>query len=104
MRQLFDLACQMRGCVIEPVLTCDYFATLYQFLLHTPEAITISSAFTLLNATQTQHLVLREMGVDQLSQRTLQLQRVSGRQRNAALSPFLAFLQQRLNAIAAGLA
>jgi len=90
--------------VIEPVLTCDYFATLYQFLLNTPEAITISSAFTLINATQTQHLVLREMGVDQLSQRTLQLQRVSGRQRNAALSPFLAFLQQRISAIAAGLA
>jgi len=103
-RQLFDLACQMRGCVIEPVLTCDYFATLYQFLLTTPEAITISSAFTLFNATQTQQLVLREMGVDQLSQRTLQLQRVSGRQRNAALSPFLAFLQQRISAIAAGLA
>jgi len=102
-RQLFDLACQMRGCVIEPVLTCDYFATLYHFLLSTPEAITISSAFTLLNETQ-RDLVLREMGVDQLSQRTLQLQRVSGRQRNAALSPFLSFLQQRLNEIAAGLA
>jgi len=101
-RQLFDLACQMRGCVIEPVLTCDYFATLYQFLLNTPDAITISSAFTLLNAAQ-QDLVLREMGVDQLSQRTLQLQRVSGRQRNAALSPLLTFLQQRLNQIAAEL-
>lgn len=102
-RQLFDLACQMRGCVIEPVLTCDYFATLYQFLLNTPNAITISSAFTLLNASH-QDLVLRDTGVDQLSQRTLQLQRVSGRQRNAALSPFLLFLQQRLNQIAAQLA
>ena len=95
-RQLFDLSCQMNDCVVEPVLTCDYFAALYHFLLHTPQAVTICSAFTLLFAGETQNLVLRSMGVDQLSQRTLQLQTVSGRQRNAALTLFLEFLQQRL--------
>jgi DNA-binding transcriptional LysR family regulator len=95
-RQLFDLSCQMNDCVVEPVLTCDYFATLYHFLLHTPQAVTICSAFTLLFERDTQNLVLRSMGVDQLSQRTLQLQTVSGRQRNAALTLFLQFLQQRL--------
>jgi DNA-binding transcriptional LysR family regulator len=95
-RQLFDLSCQMNDCVVEPVLTCDYFATLYHFLLHTPQAVTICSAFTLLFERDAQNLVLRSMGVDQLSQRTLQLQTVSGRQRNAALTLFLAFLQQRL--------
>ncbi|MGD9424817.1 LysR family transcriptional regulator [Pantoea sp. NSTU24] len=95
-RQLFDLSCQMNDCVVEPVLTCDYFAALYHFLLHTPQAVTICSAFTLLFAGETQNLVLRSMGVDQLSQRTLQLQTVSGRQRNAALTLFLQFLQQRL--------
>jgi len=95
-RQLFDLSCQMNDCVVEPVLTCDYFATLYHFLLHTPQAVTICSVFTLLFERDAQNLVLRSMGVDQLSQRTLQLQTVSGRQRNAALTLFLAFLQQRL--------
>jgi DNA-binding transcriptional LysR family regulator len=95
-RQLFDLSCQMNDCVVEPVLTCDYFATLYHFLLHTPQAVTICSAFTLLFERDTQNLVLRSMGVDQLSQRTLQLQTVSGRQRNAALTLFLQFLQERL--------
>ena len=95
-RQLFDLSCQMNDCVVEPVLTCDYFATLYHFLLHTPQAVTICSAFTLLFERESQSLVLRSLGVDQLSQRTLQLQTVSGRQRNAALTLFLEFLQQRL--------
>ncbi|PEI05674.1 LysR family transcriptional regulator [Pantoea agglomerans] len=95
-RQLFDLSCQMNDCVVEPVLTCDYFATLYHFLLHTPQAVTICSAFTLLFERESQNLVLRSLGVDQLSQRTLQLQTVSGRQRNAALTLFLGFLQQRL--------
>lgn len=95
-RQLFDLSCQMNDCVVEPVLTCDYFAALYHFLLHTPQAVTICSAFTLLFERETQNLVLQSMGVDQLSQRTLQLQTVSGRQRNAALTLFLQFLQQRL--------
>lgn len=95
-RQLFDLSCQMNDCVVEPVLTCDYFATLYHFLLHTPQAVTICSAFTLLLERESRNLVLRSMGVDQLSQRTLQLQTVSGRQRNAALTLFLDFLQQRL--------
>ncbi len=98
-RQLFDLSCQMNGSVIEPVLTCDYFSTLYHFLLHTPQAVTISSAFTLLFESEKQGLVLRSMGVDQLSQRTLQLQTVSGRQRSAALNIFLLFLQQRLTEI-----
>lgn len=95
-RQLFDLSCQMNDCVVEPVLTCDYFATLYHFLLHTPQAVTICSAFTLLFERESRNLVLRSMGVDQLSQRTLQLQTVSGRQRNAALTLFLQFLQHRL--------
>ncbi|WP_243077894.1 LysR family transcriptional regulator [Pantoea sp. MQR6] len=95
-RQLFDLSCQMNGSVVEPVLTCDYFSTLYNFLLHTPQAVTICSAFTLLFRQEKPQLVLRSMGVDQLSQRTLQLQTVSGRQRSAALNLFLTFLQQRL--------
>ena len=65
-------------------------------MLHTPQAVTICSAFTLLFERESQNLVLRSLGVNQLSQRTLQLQTVSGRQRNAALTQFLAFLQQRL--------
>ncbi|MFH8134571.1 LysR family transcriptional regulator [Pantoea osteomyelitidis] len=97
-RQLFDLSCQMRGSVIEPVLTCDNFSTLYHFLLHTPQAVTICSAFTVLSEAQAHGLIMKSMGVDQLSQRTLQLQTVSGRKRSAALNLFLRFITEQMNA------
>lgn len=97
-RQLFDLSCHMRGSVIEPVLTCDNFSTLYHFLLHTPQAVTICSAFTVLSEAQAHGLIVKSMGVDQLSQRTLQLQTVSGRKRSAALNLFLNFITEQMNA------
>lgn len=97
-RQLFDLSCHMRGSVIEPVLTCDNFSTLYHFLLHTPQAVTICSAFTVLSEAQAHGLIVKSMDVDQLSQRTLQLQTVSGRKRSAALNLFLSFITEQMNA------
>lgn len=97
-RQLFDLSCHMSGSVIEPVLTCDNFSTLYHFLLHTPHAVTICSEFTVRYEAQAQGLIVKSMGVDQLSQRTLQLQTVSGRKRSAALDLFLEFITGQMNA------
>jgi hypothetical protein len=44
-------------------------------------------------------LILRSVGIDQLSQRTLQLQTQSGRPRSAALNVFLSFLLQQLDAL-----
>lgn len=97
-RQLFDLSCQMSGSIVEPVLTCDSFSTLYHFLCHTPLAITLCSPFTLMYSTKANGLIMKSTGVGQLNQRTLQLQTVAGRPRNAALNLFIAFLTQRLNA------
>lgn len=98
-RQLFELASHMSGNLIEPVITCDTFSTLFQFLLRTPLALTICSAFTVLQEAETHGLVLRSVGIDQLSQRNLQLQAQSGRPRSAALNVFLAFLQQQLSVL-----
>lgn len=98
-RQLFELASHMSGNLIEPVITCDTFSTLFQFLLRTPLALTICSAFTVLQEAETHGLVLRSVGIDQLSQRNLQLQALSGRPRSAALNVFLAFLQQQLSVL-----
>ena len=98
-RQLFELASHMSGNLIEPVITCDTFSTLFQFLLRTPLALTICSAFTVLQEAETHGLVLRSVDIDQLSQRNLQLQAQSGRPRSAALNVFLAFLQQQLSAL-----
>ncbi|MDC7862922.1 LysR family transcriptional regulator [Pantoea ananatis] len=98
-RQLFELASHMSGNLIEPVVTCDNFSTLFQFLLHTPLAVTICSAFSVIQEAEAHGLVLRSVGIDQLSQRNLQLQVPSGRPRSAALEVFLAFARQRLNAL-----
>ena len=98
-RQLFELASHMSGHVIEPVLTCDNFSTLFHFLLRTPLAVTICSRFTLPEEAQQHGLVMRAVNIDQLSQRTLQLQMPSGRHRSAALNLFLTFLQQQLSAL-----
>lgn len=98
-RQLFELASHMNGSLIEPVMTCDTFSMLFQFLLRTPQAVTICSAFTVLQEAETHGLILRSVGIDQLSQRTLQLQTQSGRPRSAALNVFLSFLLQQLDAL-----
>ncbi|WP_336767600.1 LysR family transcriptional regulator [Pantoea endophytica] len=98
-RQLFELASHMNGSLVEPVMTCDTFSMLFQFLLRTPQAVTICSAFTVLQEAETHGLILRSVGIDQLSQRTLQLQTQSGRPRNAALNVFLTFMLQQLDAL-----
>lgn len=98
-RQLFELASHMNGSLVEPVMTCDTFSMLFQFLLRTPQAVTICSAFTVLQEAETHGLILRSVGIDQLSQRTLQLQTQSGRPRRAALNVFLTFLLQQLDAL-----
>ncbi|WP_210504553.1 LysR family transcriptional regulator, partial [Pantoea ananatis] len=58
-RQLFELASHMSGNLIEPVVTCDNFSTLFQFLLHTPLAVTICSAFSVIQEAEAHGLVLR---------------------------------------------
>ncbi|PYG51878.1 DNA-binding transcriptional LysR family regulator [Pantoea sp. AG1095] len=98
-RQLFELASHVNGSLVEPVMTCDTFSILFQFLLRTPQAVTICSAFTVLQEAETHGLILRSVGIDQLSQRTLQLQTQSGRPRSAALNVFLTFMLQQLDAL-----
>lgn len=95
-RQLFDLSCQMNGTFIEPVLTCNNFSTLYAFLQQNPLAITLCSPFTVLFQHAGLNLALRSLGIDQLTQRTLQVQTVTGRQRSAALNLFLAYACEEL--------
>lgn len=99
-RQLFELASHMRGQLIEPVMTCDNFSTLFHFLLRTPLAVTICSAFTVIHEVETHGLALRAVAIDQLNQRHLQLQTPSGRPPGAALQLFLHFLNAQLDALA----
>ncbi len=96
-RQLFDLSCQMSGTFIEPALTCNNFTTLYSFLQQNPLAVTLCSPFTVHYQGKEHGMVLRSLGIDQLTQRTLQVQTVSGRQPSAALNLFLAFVCEQLS-------
>ncbi|HDJ1440269.1 TPA: LysR family transcriptional regulator [Serratia rubidaea] len=96
-RQLFDICCQMSGTFIEPVLTCDNFAALFNFLQVSPRAVAICSQFTVLPLLQKQPITIKSFGVDQLSQRTLQLQLPPGRQRSAALQLFVDFVSETLS-------
>lgn len=95
-RQLFDLSCQMSGTFIEPVLTCSNFSMLYSFVQQDPLAITLCSPFTVPCQAKEHGMLLRSLGIDQLTQRALQVQTVSGRQQSAALSLFLKFVCEQL--------
>lgn len=86
----------MCGTFIEPAITCNNFSTLYTFLQQNPLAVTICSQFTVLYQARGHGLALRSMGIDQLTQRTLQVQTVNGRPRSAALNLFLAFVSEQL--------
>lgn len=95
-RQLFDLTCRMSGTFVEPALTCNNFSTLYQFLLQTPTAITICSQFTVMYQAVEHGLMLKSVGAEQLSQRSLQVQTAIGRKPGTALTLFLAFVRHEL--------
>lgn len=96
LRQLFDLACGMSGTFIEPALTCNLFSAHYNFILHTPQAITLCSPFTVMYQAVEHNLTLKALGVDQLTQRTLQIQTPPVSQRSAALSLFIQFISTEI--------
>lgn len=89
--QLFDLSCRMNGIFLEPALSCNRFSTLYEFMLSTPQSILACSHFSVMFNAHRDGLVLKSINIEQLSQRTLQLQTPAGRHRSAALSQFIDF-------------
>lgn len=95
-RQLFDLSCRMSGTFLEPAFSCNNFSGLYHFVLHTPQALTLCSHFTLLFRARQDGMRLRNLNISQLSQRTLQLQTPAGLRPSAALKLLLAFLQEEI--------
>lgn len=95
-RQLLDLSCRMSGTFLEPVLCCNNLAALYYFILNTPGAITACSHFSLFYKAKEQQIRLKETDVEQLNQRSLQIQTMVGQRHSAALQCFLDFLQTEL--------
>lgn len=94
--QLFDLSCRMSGIFLEPALSCNRFSTLYDFMLNTPGAILACSHFSVLFKARSDGLAMKSVNIEQLSQRSLQLQTQAGRRRSAALGQFIQFSSELL--------
>lgn len=94
-RQLFDIACSNRQVTFDPVLVCDQFETLLNFVLE-GGGLSIAGAASVHHRQQQGQLhyaVLREPG---MQARTIQVQTLAGRQLSQAMSAFLALLKRRL--------
>lgn len=95
-RQLFDLACRMEGTLLEPALTCNNFSTLYQFMLDTPQAVTITSQYSVLYRAQVEPVRLKAVMVEQMNQRTLQILTQAGKRQTMAQRMLVAFIIEQL--------
>ncbi|KGD76664.1 LysR family transcriptional regulator [Tatumella morbirosei] len=95
-RQLFDLSCQMNGVFIEPTITCNNFGSLYHFLTLNPLTVTLCSRYSLLYHPAGHPLAVRSLAINALTQRTLQIHLLPGRQQSAALKLFLGFITDQL--------
>ncbi|TEA69454.1 LysR family transcriptional regulator [Allopusillimonas ginsengisoli] len=93
-RQLFDIACSNRQIVLEPVLECNRFETLFNFVQY-GGGLTIASAVSVINRKQRDPLLcikLREPGMI----RSIQIQTLAGRRLPELVCAFIKLLEQRL--------
>ncbi|PKB89893.1 LysR family transcriptional regulator, partial [Ewingella americana] len=95
-RQLFDLSCRMSGIFLEPAVSCNRFSTPYDFMVQTPGAIAACSHFSIMYKARRDNLRVKPVNIEQLSQRTLQLQSPAGKRRSASLSQFIEFIRDEL--------
>jgi DNA-binding transcriptional LysR family regulator len=91
-RQLFDIACSRRRLVFEPVLVCNRFETLSNFVLH-GGGLSISGEVTVrhrLRSGELHGVAIRERGMDA---RAIELQTLTGRILPQGASAFLEYLK-----------
>lgn len=95
-RQLFDLSCRMSGIFLEPAVSCNRFSTLYDFMVQTPGAIVACSHFSIIYKARRDNLRVKSVNIEQLSQRTLQLQTPAGKKHSAAVGQFIDFIRDEV--------
>ena len=95
-RQLFDLSCRMSGIFLEPAVSCNRFSTLYDFMVQTPGAIVACSHFSIMYKARRDNLRVKSVNIEQLSQRTLQLQTPAGKKHSAAVGEFIDFIRDEV--------
>lgn len=92
LRQLFDLSCRMHGTFLEPTLCCNHFATLYDYVLHTPGALAACSFYSVMYKSRRAKIRLRMPDIKQLEHRSLQVQTLAGRVHTAPQQACIDFI------------
>jgi len=96
-RQLFDIACSRQRLNFDPVLTSNYISSLFGFLRHHPDGVTIAGAISIRYQVERGEVAcvgLRDRGLDL---RNIEVQTLTGRTLSSAAQAFLKFLKERLS-------
>lgn len=100
-RQLFDIVCSRQRLSFEPALTSNYISSLFGFLRHQEDGVTIAGEISIRYQVERGELAcvgLRDRGLDL---RNIEVQTLVGRTLSSAAQAFLAFLKERLSESAA---
>jgi len=95
-RQLFDIACSRQRLNFEPVLTSNYISSLFGFLRHHPDGVTIAGEISIRYQVERNEVAcvrLRDRGLDL---RNIEVQTLVGRTLPSSAQAFLKFLKERL--------
>jgi DNA-binding transcriptional LysR family regulator len=95
-RQLFDIACSRQRLSFEPGLTSNYISSLFGFLRHQPEGVTIAGEISIRYQVERAEVAcvrLRDRGLDL---RNIEVQTLVGRTLSSSAQSFLKFLKERL--------
>jgi len=96
-RQLFDIACSRQRLSFEPVLTSNYISSLFGFLRHTQDGVTIAGEISIRYQVERGEVAcvgLRDRGLDL---RNIEVQTLVGRTLSSSAQSFLTFLKERLS-------
>ncbi|WP_343725641.1 LysR family transcriptional regulator [Herbaspirillum huttiense] len=91
-RQLFDIACGMRGLLFAPVFTSHSLGAVYRFTARSPETVALGGFLTVQERAEEDAMALVPMAESELHQRTLQVQTMAGRKLPPAVAAFIDFL------------
>lgn len=102
MRYLFDIACNLRGFTIVPVLTSASLGTIYTMVAQSRDVIALCGAVTVHGRPEQDDLVFVPLADPQMSQRSLQVQVMAGRKMPVLIRYFLSFLEEQLTTASRG--
>lgn len=91
-RQLFDIACGMRGLLFAPAFTSHSLGAVYRFTQQSPSMVALGGFLTAHTRAEEDGMRLIPMAEAELHQRTLQVQTMAGRKLPPAVNAFLEFL------------